>query len=82
MVSHPNSATVDLTGLPAPVAESIKQLVATLRTTPAATPPAAPRSVIGLFADQGVQTPSLEEFQDARREAWANFPREFPDPGR
>lgn len=81
MGSQPNSVTVDLSGLPAPVAESIKQLVATLRAAPAAAP-SAPGSIIGLFADQGVPTPLLDEFQDARREAWASFPREFPDPGR
>ena len=36
-------------------------------------------SVIGMFARVGVRTPGLEVFEEARREMWANFPREFLD---
>lgn len=82
-MSNSASATVDLSGLPGPVAESIKQLVESVR----AAQPSAGRSeatttqsIIGLFADQGIPTPSLKEFQQARHEMGANFPREFPDP--
>jgi hypothetical protein len=84
MASNPSPTTVDLSGLPWPVAESIKRLVESLRAAApgASRPEAAPRSIIGLFAGQGVPTPTLEEFQDARREMGANFPREFPDPVR
>lgn len=84
MVSTPPPLTIDVSGLPGPVVESIRRLVESLRAAqPGATrPEVATRSIIGLFADQGVPTPSLEEFQDARREMWANFPREFPDPAR
>jgi hypothetical protein len=35
------------------------------------------RSVEGLAADLGVSI-SAEEIDEARREMWANFPREFP----
>jgi hypothetical protein len=82
MASATPPTTVDLSGLPGPVIESIKQLVESLRAVQPGTgqPEVSTRSIIGLFADQGNPTPSLEEFQDARREAWANFPREFPDP--
>jgi hypothetical protein len=84
MLSNSTSTTVDLSGLPGPVVESIKQLVESVR---AAQPSAgrseatASHSIIGLFADQGSPTPSLDEFQQARHELGANFPREFPDPG-
>ena len=40
------------------------------------------QGVIGMFAHLGIQTPTLEEFEHARRETWANFPREFPDPSK
>jgi hypothetical protein len=74
MASGAPPTTVDLSGLPGPVAESIVRLVESLR---AAQPAArqshtAARSIIGMFAAQGVSTPSLEEFQDARRELWAD----------
>ena len=80
MVSDPTPTTVDLSGLPGPVAESIKRLVESLRAVHPRG--AAPASVVGLFAGQGLPTPPLEEFQDARRELGAGFPREFPDPAR
>jgi hypothetical protein len=51
-----------------------------LETSPTPTPIQPPKGIIGLFADQNIETPSLDEFQEARREMWAGFPREFPDP--
>lgn len=70
---------LDLTGLPEPVVQDIKQLVQTLRERLAAAPPTADRQpLIGRLAHLGLKTPSLEEFKEARREAWANFPRDFP----
>jgi len=39
--------------------------------------PAPTRSLLGLLKDFG-PAPSEEEIDEARREAWANFPREFP----
>ncbi|HEY8694054.1 MAG TPA: hypothetical protein VIR57_15090 [Chloroflexota bacterium] len=35
------------------------------------------RSQFGALKDLG-PAPSFEEIEEARREAWANFPREFP----
>jgi hypothetical protein len=32
----------------------------------------------GMFADRGVHI-TAEEIAEARREAWANFPRDFPE---
>lgn len=72
--------TLDLTGLPQPVVEQVTRLVREAREKQAAVATPPRRSVIGMFAHLGVQTPSLDEFQEARREAWTNFPREFPDP--
>src|SRR5262245_14572975 len=45
-------------------------------------PPTAPerKPLAGRLAHLNLRTPSLEEFEEARREMWANFPREFPDP--
>jgi hypothetical protein len=43
---------------------------------------AASGGILGLFAGEGVPTPTLEDFQAARQEAWVDFPREFPDPAR
>jgi hypothetical protein len=48
---------------------------------PAAKPPetAEPRKPLaGCLAHLNLRTPTLEEFQEARREMWATFPREFP----
>ena len=38
---------------------------------------AARRDPKGLFAHRGVQI-TLEEMEEARREAWASFPRDLP----
>ncbi len=40
-----------------------------------AEPPSPKRSLLGIAADLG-QGPSAEEIDEARREAWANFPRD------
>lgn len=74
------SQTVDLTGLPEPVVRDIRQLVETLRGKLAG-PSAGPRKPLaGRLAHLNHRTPTLDEFEESRREAWANFPREFPDP--
>jgi len=36
------------------------------------------RALLGVLKDFG-SAPSAEEIDEARREAWANFPREFPE---
>ena len=74
------TTTLDLTGLPAPVIECIKQLVASIRNgtaTPVTTTEDRP-ALIGRFAHLGYSFPK-EEIDEAQREMWANFPREFPE---
>ena len=79
------SLVVDLTGLPGLVVQQVHQLVKQARLIQAtqsanySSSEKRNQGVIGMFAHLGVQTPTLEEFDDARRETWANFPREFPD---
>jgi len=54
----------------------IEDLVRQLRQGPAPPPAKKPyRSLRGALADLG-PAPSAEEIDEARREAWANFPRE------
>ena len=71
---------LDLTGLPAPVIECIKQLVASIRNGTAAPVVEATErpALIGRFAHLGYSFPK-EEIDEAQREMWANFPREFPE---
>ena len=75
--------TVDLTGLPESVVQQVMQLVQQARqkqAEEAAGTTGKRKPLIGRLAHLGLKTPSLEEFEEARREMWANFPREFPDP--
>jgi hypothetical protein len=37
------------------------------------------KPLAGRLAHLNLRTPSLEEFEESRREMWAHFPREFPD---
>ena len=82
ITNPPASTIVNLAGLPEPVVQSIKQLVESLREElpkedqPNATPPRP--SLIGRFADLKHSFPK-EDIDEAQREAWANFPRDFPD---
>jgi hypothetical protein len=84
ITSSPDSPILDLTGLPKPVVKSIKQLVESLREGIAsqgqsgATTEAPP--LRGRFADLKLSIPQ-ERIDEAQREAWQNFPREFPEPG-
>jgi hypothetical protein len=77
--------SLDLSGLPEPVVRDIRQLVETLRgkfgSSAATSPSGRPRPLRGRFADLKLSIPK-EEIDEARREMWANFPREFPDPTR
>jgi len=76
------SATLDLSGLPDPVVKSLKQLVESLRATGPATNGAEPTTqrppLLGRFAHLGVSIPE-EDIDEAQRQAWSGFPREFPD---
>ncbi len=74
--------TVDLTGLPEAVVQDIRRLVETLRTNlgtgVAASPTAGRRPLRGLFAEPGLSI-TKEEIDEVQREAWAGFPRDFPE---
>ncbi len=80
--TYPLPSTVDLTGLPEPFAREVVRLIAEERRRQAAAgpPPTERQSIIGMFAHLGLPTPTLEEFQQARREMWADCLRESPDP--
>ncbi len=71
--------TVDLTELPAPVIESIKQLVTSIRngSESSAEKKADQASLRGRFSQVGASF-TKEDFDEAQREMWANFPRDFP----
>jgi hypothetical protein len=53
----------------------IEQLTTDIKRELMAAPPAPRKSLWGLCADLG-PAPSAEEIDQARREEWANFPRE------
>ncbi len=74
----PASTTIDLAGLPEPVIQSIRQLVASLRAKTA--PPTERPTLRGLY-NQPAPEYTPEMFKQDRMEAWANFPREFPEAG-
>jgi hypothetical protein len=74
----PSPAFVDLTGLPESVIEQIHKIVSDARSQhppPAATtrPP-----LLGRFASLGLSF-TKDELDEAQREIWANFPRDFPE---
>ncbi len=55
-----------------------EKLLAFIETLPSGKPPVGPRkSILGLFEHRGIDIPP-EVFEEARKEAWASFPREFP----
>ena len=66
--------TVDLTGLPHPVIESIKQLVASIRNGSASSVEHKPDQPLlrGRFSQDGASF-TKEDFDEAQREMWANF---------
>ena len=84
LTQKPAPRVVDLTGLPEPVVQKVTELVEAARQKQAEEAAAAGgrQSVIGMFEHLGIKTPTLEEFEEARRETWANFPRDFPDPAK
>ena len=55
--------------------EEKRRLRAELAAADSAVPPAPRESLYGIAAHLG-PAPSAEEIDEARREAWANFPRE------
>jgi hypothetical protein len=54
------------------IAQVVSESERELPSEPAARPK---KSLYGMLADQG-PAPSAEEIDEARREAWANFPRD------
>ena len=83
MATHTESgpqAVSDVTGLPEPVIQSIRQLVDAIRGQ--SLPPAAAgprRSLGGCLAGRGLTVPTQEDIEEVRREMWANFPRDLPN---
>jgi hypothetical protein len=80
----PGSVTIDVSGLPEPVVQSIQQLVDSLREEmPREESKAGPQRqpLRGRFADLKLSL-SKEDLDAAQREAWAKFPREFPEAGK
>lgn len=73
---------LDVTGLPDPVVEDLRRLVQTLETSLTAEvspPPITNRSSLrGRFAASNLSIPR-EAIDEARREVWSGFPREFPE---
>jgi hypothetical protein len=53
----------------------VERLMAELERDLAESSPAPSRSLYGIWSDLG-PAPSAAEIDEARREAWANFPRE------
>ena len=79
-----NPTTVDVTGLPEPVIDDLRRLVKTLRKKlPTQESVASGQERLplrGRFADLKLSIPK-EDIDEAQREAWKGFPREFPEPG-
>jgi hypothetical protein len=72
--------TVDLTGLPEPIAEDIIRLVSNLRRKfcHSESRTSERKPLLGRFADLKISIPK-EAIDEAQREAWAGFPRDLPD---
>lgn len=58
--------------------EDKKKVAELVETLAAATPRRPRKNPMGMFAHLGIDIPP-EVIDEARREAWANFPREFPE---
>jgi hypothetical protein len=72
MNSTPTS--LDVTGLPPTVVSDLQRLVDTLRAEPR---PTSRPLLRGIFAEEGKDV-TKEMIDEARREMWAQFPRDFP----
>jgi hypothetical protein len=77
-------STIDVSGLPEPVVRVVRELVETLRGNLTAQPPVraggSRRPLAGRLEHLNLKVPTFDEFQAARRETWANFPRDLPEP--
>jgi hypothetical protein len=77
LTQKPASRIVDLTGLPESVVQKVTEFIEEARqqqTKDASTASRLP-SVVGMFDHLGIKTPTVGELDEARREMWANFPR-------
>jgi hypothetical protein len=81
MTAIPSPSVVDLTGLPEPIVQDIYRLVHSLRLSlsPEISPRAEKLPLRGRFSNQNLSIPK-EHINEAQREAWSNFPRDFPEP--
>lgn len=71
---------LDLSGLPAPVAQRICQLVESLKMNGTIESPIVQserKSLAGVYDHLGISI-SHDEFKVLQREAWSTFPRELP----
>lgn len=77
--------TIDLTGLPAPVVDQVLRIVEEARRQLAeeasGSTAKARLPLRGRFEHLGYSIPK-EVIDEAQREAWAGFPRDFPEPPR
>jgi hypothetical protein len=78
MATDMTPTTIDLTGLPESVIREVTQLVEEARRKQAAEAAGKRPPLMGRFAHLGLSFPK-EVIDEAQRECWANFPREFPD---
>jgi hypothetical protein len=78
------SAVLDLAGLPEPLVKSIKQIVQLFRQGTESQghsgEPHQHSPLRGRFADLQLSFPT-EILDEAQRETWAKFPRDFLEPG-
>ena len=75
----PASTLLDLSDLPAPVVQSIRQLVDSLRADRAGGTPIERKPLMGRFAHLATGSLSPEEFKAMRREAWGAAPETVGD---
>jgi hypothetical protein len=59
----------------------VRELVETLRSNLGEAPPSATgrKPLAGRLAHLKLKVPTLAEFEEGRRETWANFPRDLPE---
>jgi hypothetical protein len=56
-----------------------QQVMRFVRELKVPVPPDQRKSLHGMFAHHATVPVTLEMIEEARREMWANFPREFPE---
>ncbi len=59
--------------------EEQKKVAEYVESLAAAKPRGPRKNLMGMFAHLNIHI-SADDIDEARREAWANFPREFPEP--